>query len=200
MRPLPKGPRQRGFTLIELMVGISVLALILLATMPSVGNWLDNTRVRNAADSLQNGLQTARMEALKRNQAMSFWLVSMSDPGTLSNDCLLSASSASWVVSVNSPVSHCADAPSTISSPMLVTGRAVGGGRQVTVAAVSADSSPANSVTFDGFGRITNADAITRIDISGTHTRNLRIALSSAGAILLCDVAVTDSNDPRKCP
>ncbi|MBW8720230.1 MAG: prepilin-type N-terminal cleavage/methylation domain-containing protein [Variovorax paradoxus] len=44
--------RQRGFTLVELIVTIAVLALILFAVMPSIGTWLENTRIRNVADSL----------------------------------------------------------------------------------------------------------------------------------------------------
>ncbi|MEJ8845205.1 GspH/FimT family pseudopilin [Variovorax rhizosphaerae] len=190
--------RQRGFTLIELMTGITVLALILVSVMPSVANWLDNTRIRNAADSLQNGLQTARGEAIRRNQNMSFWLVAGSDPTVLSNDCTLSSASASWVVSINSPVAHCADEASTDSSPMLVVGRAAGGG-QVTVSAVKQDGSAATTVTFDGFGRITNTDPIRTIDLGGTSTRNLRLMISAAGSVRLCDPSVSDNNDPRKC-
>jgi len=195
--------RQRGFTLIELLTGITVLALILVSIMPAVGNWLDNTRIRNAADSLQNGMQTARGEAIRRNQSMSFWMVGLNNPAVLSDDCTLSSASASWVVSINSPVAHCADEPSTDSSPMLVVGRAAGAGR-VSVKAVGQDgTTAATTVTFDGFGRITNTDAINRIDLTGTgtgtDTRDLRLLISAAGSVRLCDPAVSDSNDPRKC-
>jgi type IV fimbrial biogenesis protein FimT len=190
---------QRGFTLVELVVAMAVLALILFAAMPSIGNWLDNTRVRNTADSIQIGLQTARAEAIRRNQNMSLWLVALNDPGTLDNDCTLSDSSGSWVVSINSPLANCGQPPSTQVSPMIVTGRAVGGGRPVTVAALQSDATAANSVTFDGFGRVTGTGSISRINVSGSATRNLRIEISTAGAIRLCDVAASSSNDPRKC-
>ncbi|MFM2119254.1 MAG: hypothetical protein RL722_722, partial [Pseudomonadota bacterium] len=42
---------QSGITLIELMVTITILALLLLATMPGIGQWLRNTSIRNAAES-----------------------------------------------------------------------------------------------------------------------------------------------------
>jgi type IV fimbrial biogenesis protein FimT len=200
--------RQRGFSLIELVVTIAVLALMLFAVMPSIGTWLDNTRIRNVAASLQNGLQLARGEAVRRNQSVSFWLVSLNDPTTLSNDCMLSNTSGSWVVSVNSPLGHCADAPSTTSSPMIVTGRPVGdvGGR-VSVTAVQSDGATAGTaVTFNGFGRIdaTANTPIAQIDVTGTNTstnyRKLRIAVTPAGQVRMCDpdpsVAATD---PRKC-
>ena len=203
--PRACGQRQRGFSLIEIVVTIAVLALLLFAAVPSIAGWLDNTRIRNVTDSLQNGLQLARAEAVRRNEEMSFWLVGLEDPGVLANTCTLSASSASWVVSVYSPVKHCADEPSTVSSPKLVTAHAVGeiAGR-VTVSALRSDGDTAAvGVTFNGFGRVTNADAIAQIDISGASSdsgaRNLRIAISPAGQVRLCDRHVTDDTDPRKC-
>lgn len=197
--------RQRGFSLVEIVVTIAVLAMLFFATMPSIGTWIDNTRIRGVADSLQNGLQIARGEAVRRNQSISFWLVAVDNPSTLSNDCTLSGSSGSWVVSVNSPLSHCADPPSIISSPMIVTGRAVGdSGGRVSVSAVQSDGTAATSVTFNGFGRIANTDPIQKIDVTGTGSdvnyRNLRIAITSAGQVRMCDPGVSDANDPRKCP
>jgi len=197
--------RQRGFTLVELMVTVTVMAMILFAALPYIGTWLDNTRIRNAADSLQNGLQQARSEAVRRNQAVSFWLVTLANPSVLSNDCTLSNTSGSWVVSVNTPIGHCADQPSTTATPMIVVGRASrdGGGR-VKVTAVQSDLTTAGTtVTFNGFGRIANADAITQIDVNGPKTTSsyqyLRIEITSAGQVRLCDPRVTSASDPRKC-
>lgn len=126
----------------------------------------------------------------------------------LSNDCTLSGASGSWIVSVNSPVGHCADAASMTSSPMIVTGRPSGdGGGKVSVTAVQAidGSTAGTSVTFNGFGRITNSDAIGRIDVTGSTAgasyRALRIVVSPSGSVRMCDPAVVDSDakDPRKC-
>ncbi|MNK66668.1 hypothetical protein D3C87_859910 [compost metagenome] len=200
-------PRSRGFTLVELVVTIAVFALLLFAALPSLGTWTDNTRIRNVASSLLDGLQLARAEAIRRNQNVSFWLVNIDNPAVLSNDCTLSNTSGSWVVSVNSPITHCADAPSIDSSPMLVTGRAVGdaGGRVSVTAVLAGSTTAATSVTFNGFGRLVNtADAIGQIDItgptSGTDYRNLRLLVSPAGQVRMCDpdsgIATTD---PRRC-
>lgn len=197
--------RERGFSLIEVVVTMAVLALILFAAVPSIGAWMDNTRIRNVADSLQNGLQMARGEAVRRNEEVSFWLVGLDNPGILANTCTLSASSASWAISVFSPASHCADAPSTVSSPKLVVARAAGAdASRVTVSSLRADgSTAAMSVTFNGFGRVTNADAIARIDIGGSaadaNHRGLRVAISAAGQVRMCDPNVSDNTDPRKC-
>jgi len=199
--------RSRGFTLIELLVTIAVFALILFAALPSLGTWTDNTRIRNVAGALQDGIQLARSEAIRRNQGISFWLVNIDNPAVLSNDCTLLSTSGSWVVSVNSPVGHCADAPSIDSSPMLVTGRPVGdaGGRVSVTAVQSASSSTAaTTITFDGFGRIANSGAIGQIDITGTTSgvnyRNLRVVVTPGGQVRMCDPdSGVASTDPRKC-
>ncbi|MDO9236717.1 MAG: GspH/FimT family pseudopilin [Aquabacterium sp.] len=196
--------RQRGFTIIEMAVTLTVLAFVLFAAVPSIGTWMDNTRIRNAADALQSGIQTARSEAVRRNQTMSFWLVS--DTNVLTDDCTLSNTSGSWVVSESSPEGNCADAPSTTVAPMIVTGRTVGeGGGHVAIAAVKADgTTAATQITFNGFGRIANtADAINRIDVAsetdGSEARALRLVISPAGLVRMCDPAVSNSTDPRKC-
>lgn len=193
---------QRGFSLVEIVVTIAVLSLLLFAAMPSIGAWMDNTRIRNVADSLQNGLQVARGEAVRRNEEVSLWLVALEDPSQLDNQCTLSSASGSWVVSVFSPFRHCADPVSTVDAPRIVTGRPVGGnGARVVVSALGADGTGATSITFNGFGRVTNAGAIRQIDVSGAsdNTRNLRIAVSAAGQVRVCDPHVTDTKDPRIC-
>lgn len=196
-----------GFTLVELVITMAVLATILAVVVPSAGTWLDNTRIRNAADSLQTGLQTARSEAIRRNENVSLWLVSLASPGILDNSCTLSGSSGSWVVSVTSPASGCANPPSNSTAPRIVTARPIGdSGGLVSVSALQSDGTTAGTtVTFNGFGRVTNtSDAIRRIDIGGPKTntdyRKLRLVVSSSGSVRMCDPQLpSDSQDPRKC-
>lgn len=197
--------RQRGFSLIELLVTITVLALILTVAMPTLGTWMDNTRIRNTAEALQNGLQTARSEAVRRNQSISFYLVSLTNPAVMDDNCALSAASGAWVVSVDSPAAKCGSAPSTTVAPKIVearTGNDAGG--KVKVAGLLADgSTAAHTVTFNGFGRVINSAPLARIDIKGPDDsvtyRKLRLEITAAGAVRMCDPKVSDANDPRKC-
>ena len=197
--------KQHGFTLLETMVVVSILAILIAVAGPNLSIWLDNIRIRNAADAIQEGLQTARAEAIKRNQNITFWLVSSNDENQLDDGCELSSTSGSWVVSVTNPQSQCGSSPSTVSAPRMVSSRGVGdSGAKVNVNALqSDDSTAATSVAFNGFGRVVNIAPIARLDITGVNSavtyRNLRIAITPAGQIRMCDPNVSSASDPRKC-
>ena len=197
---------QRGFTLLEAMVVVSIITILALVAGPNLSIWLDNIRIRSASDALQEGLQTARAEAIKRNQNITFWLVSNNTDNQIDAGCELSSTSGSWVVSAGNPEAKCDKEPSTTLAPRLVAKRAVGdSGGRVAVNARQADGTTAGtSVTFNGFGRVTNATPIARIDITGVNDdvtyRNLRLMISPAGQIRMCDPSIgSTSSDPRKC-
>ncbi|MFL6593704.1 MAG: GspH/FimT family pseudopilin [Luteimonas sp.] len=60
--------RQRGFTLIELLVAISIVAILLTIAVPSFQAAMNANRLSSAANEMVASLQTARMEAIRRNQ------------------------------------------------------------------------------------------------------------------------------------
>jgi type IV fimbrial biogenesis protein FimT len=197
----------RGFTLIEVIVVMVIVAVAVLAVAPQITSWLRDTQVRNTADSLVNAVNRARNEAVRRNEEVSLWLVSTDDanPGAMSADCALSNTSAAWVVSLSDPSGECADSPSDTAEPMIVETHSRADGTQgAVVAALNAANTAATSITFNGYGRVTNtAAAIQRINIShqsgDTNLRSLRITITGAGSVRMCDPSVTDTSDPRKC-
>ena len=54
-----------GFTLIELMVTLSVMAILLIAAVPSFVDFFDKNRVRGAGDGVISLISNARAEAVK---------------------------------------------------------------------------------------------------------------------------------------
>jgi len=128
--------KQSGFSMIEIGVTLAIFAVLIASALPSMGEWIRNTKVRNAAESIQSGLMRARAEALRRNVNVTFWLVSVNDERTMDNSCAKSSSAGSWVISLRDPAGKCATAPSATVDPMLVEAHAAGdGGAGVTVAA-----------------------------------------------------------------
>ena len=57
-----------GFTLIELMVTIAVLAILMTIAAPSVSAQLANQRVKSTASTLANALKEAKVESIIRRQ------------------------------------------------------------------------------------------------------------------------------------
>jgi type IV fimbrial biogenesis protein FimT len=209
----PSKRAARGLTLIEIAVVLIILGLLLVAAMPSVGVWIRNTQIRNTASSMHAGLAQARNEAIRRNTPIRFSLVSLTDSAVMNDTCAVSRSGVSWVVSVRDPAGKCSVAPSTdpstdaadANNPLIVESNAGGvGGRNVVVATKLDDGSNAGGViTFDGFGRVVEATPVRVIDVNnesvGNDYRKLRIEVAAGGAVRMCDMAVTDSNDPRNC-
>jgi len=192
---------QRGVTLIELMVGLAILALVLFVAVPSFGIFLQNSQIRNAAGSVLNGLELARNEAIRRNTPVRFQFVS-----NLTATCTLSTTSLAWVVSQADPTGACDTAPSDTVAPQIVQSRSATEGTSNARATLTGGS----TVVFTGLGRA-QAGGITQIDVTNTSgtcqysdptngtMRCMRVVVSSGGQSRMCDPQVTAANDPRKC-
>ncbi|MFZ6048042.1 GspH/FimT family pseudopilin [Pseudomonas sp. CR3202] len=71
-RPTNSGlSRQSGFTLVELMVTVVVLAVLLGIAVPSFTDVTLGSKLRSQANDLAAGVALARSEAIKRNQAVT---------------------------------------------------------------------------------------------------------------------------------
>lgn len=57
----------RGLTLVELMIALTIAALLAAAAAPNLGNLLTNSRLREAGHLLQTEVLMAQSEAIKRN-------------------------------------------------------------------------------------------------------------------------------------
>lgn len=199
--------KQAGFSIIEIAVVLVVIGMMLMSAMPMMSDWMRNAKLRNQAEALQSGLQQARNEAVRRNQAITFYMVSGTSANALDDTCAVSSSGTSWVVSVRDPSGECDAAPamtSTNGSNPLIVRTHVGadGASGVSVAGLASDgATAASSVTFDAFGRASGA--LVRINVayatSQDADRPLRVDISPAGMVRMCDTTVTDSTDPRRC-
>lgn len=64
--------RERGFTLVELMTVIAIVAVLAATAAPSFRQLIATQRIRGAASALTESLWVARAEALKRNADVGF--------------------------------------------------------------------------------------------------------------------------------
>lgn len=91
-----------GFTLIELMVTIAVLAIIVSIAAPNISTQLANQRVKSTASTLSNALKEAKAESLIRRQDISVIYNSATKTVTLQNPS--STALATYTLNSNSTV------------------------------------------------------------------------------------------------
>jgi prepilin-type N-terminal cleavage/methylation domain-containing protein len=64
--------RQQGFTIIELMITVALIAIIAGIGIPSFRDMLASNRVVSSINEFHTGLRLARIEAVKRNDTVVF--------------------------------------------------------------------------------------------------------------------------------
>jgi type IV fimbrial biogenesis protein FimT len=195
---------QRGFTIVELMIGVVLLAMILAIGGPSFSTWLQNSQIRNMSEAMQNGIQLARAEAVRRNSQVRFQLVD-----SLTGSCALSTSGSNWIVSMDSAVGDCAstnmaDAAAPVA-PRVVQARSSGEGSPNAV--VNASQS---TIVFNGLGRVTpTPGADITINVSNPTggacssasgpMRCLRIVVGAGGQVRMCDPRASFNGTSEGC-
>lgn len=83
---------KNGFSLLELLVSISIFFLLLVMVAPSYTAWLASLRVKNVAEGINLGLLQARSEAIRRNEFVYFslnedtsWSIVIAETGNIIN-------------------------------------------------------------------------------------------------------------------
>jgi type IV fimbrial biogenesis protein FimT len=218
----------RGMTLIEIMIGVAIVAILMVMAVPSFSGWIKNQGIRGASESILSGLQLARAEALKKNTQMRFQLTS-----TLADDCVLSASGPHWVVSRDAAAGLCGAAPVVCDFVVpgedcdFVAGEEEEGEEDPTLVPAPPPrifqtydgtqsggsktqiDAGANLFIFNGLGRLTLPTANTAIDVysaegeddcvaKGGKARCLRIEITRGGGIRMCDPALP-ATDTQAC-
>ena len=62
--------RQQGFSLIELLMGLTIVGIVLQLVSPAFATLTESNHQEEAAKSLASGMRSARSEAITRNQAV----------------------------------------------------------------------------------------------------------------------------------
>jgi type IV fimbrial biogenesis protein FimT len=171
-----------GFTMIELMIGLTVAALLFMMSAPSFSDFMRNSEIRSTTESIINGLRVARSEAANRNEPVRFTLAGGGSPSWSINQ-----------VSDNSLIQNFSKQE---------------GGANISV---SIQPPGASAITFNGLGRIIPAAGmgqpnLQQLDISSVlaaSARPLRIYVDDGHGLHACDpspvLAALAPRDARAC-
>jgi type IV fimbrial biogenesis protein FimT len=171
-------PRAAGFTVVELMVTLAVVAILAAMAVPTMRSVIENSHIRATGQSLQNGLAMARAEAVRLNTQVEFVLTGAGwNIQRISDGSLLQQASGKEMAAGTSVTT-------TPSDSDRVTYDAFGR----TVAVNPSDASAA----------LTQIDIVSTNPTGLTGYKPLRIQLTNGGLARLCDPAVA-STEPKAC-
>lgn len=167
--------KHSGFSAVELMIGIAILAILMGLAAPSFNIWLQNSQIRNAAESIQNGLQRARAEAVARN----------------TNIQLVLGAGSSWVVRVAGGA-EIESRPGSEGSKNAILAVTPAGATTVTF-----NSFGGLAANADGSATLTQVEVDSSV-LAAVDSQELRITIGLGGYARMCDPRFPSSN-PRGC-
>jgi len=183
-RPRPPGP-SAGFTLVELLVTLTLLSVLMYLAAPTMMGWIRNSQVRTAGDALQNGLRLAQAESLRRSRQVVF---SLTDSATPQSGVTAKADGKHWSINTIAIDGEDTDVAAFVEGGVLGLP-----GDDVSIAGPAA-------ICFSSLGRlVTNTDpgvgsacsataipATYDISLTGAE-RNLRVTVAVGGRVRMCD-------------
>lgn len=170
-------PRQRGLTLIELLVTLSIAVILVTIAVPSFQDFFRRNRIESATSDLMATLSYARSEAIRRGVRVS---VCRSNTGT---NCTTTAPwQSGWIVFTNPNNDNNVDPGEEILRV-----------QQALPAPITLNSDFTNRITYQPDGRITNNVGGSFFVCHGSTTQNARrIAVIGTGRARV-EVATTCS-------
>ncbi len=208
----------RGFSLVELVIVLLLIAILLKMAVPSLYGWMIGAQVRTVAESLQNGLRLAQSEAVRRNHQVIFVLTN----ATPAQNAAPANPASNWYVQAipqyngeftSASQSYIGGSPST--SPSAATQSKI-----TAVTTPAYGSAAVSAVCFNSVGRlITNnsvssfpnlpaacnaADTTMTINppassFDTTAIHAMQVSITQGGKIRMCDPRYTIAQQPFGC-
>ena len=164
-----------GFTLVECMIVVAIIAIAGAIAAPSIMNWMPNMRLKADARDLYSNLQRAKKEAIQRNTCVSITFTTVGFPATggsytgFIDDGSGAGIECDGTQNGGETVLAGISTAVNLRSTSLVTAGNIGG---------------ANSVCFNAKSMVCESQS-GNIDMRNTQSRWYRIGVRAAGAVRL---------------
>jgi type IV fimbrial biogenesis protein FimT len=204
-------------SLIEIMVAVAIVAILFAAAAPDFSNWIQNTKIRNAAEAMQNGLTLAKTEAVHRNTvaqfvscgASSWQVIAASSASASAVVCGTNSATTGLEIVQERSISEGSNNASVVTTQTTIGFNGLG--RQASTTDIPnglTTSNPPVAVNFDISNSTAGATCFcpagtcgypVALNYSSTGTlRCLRVTVSSGGQIRMCDPALL-AGSPQGC-
>ena len=174
-----------GFTLIEMLVTISLAVIMLLLAQAGFSSWIATSKSRSVAEALQNGVRAAQGEALKRNRQVAFVLTNVNPVAGAS----AMPNGSNWYIQALPLFPG-----EVVDAPLVSVGSFgnVGAGVSVKGTAAICFNSMARLVTNAATSSIFGAACVAMSSVLYTVTvpgasRTYQVQISMGGQVRLCD-------------
>lgn len=162
--------RIKGFTLIEGMITVALVAIIAALAAPGMQTLISRFQLQAASDAVMSGLQLARSEALRRNQPVRFSLV---------------AGSSGWSVTLVG-ADEALQSHAGVGAPSLIVETNDDETDVVFLPTGLVDTSEARLERID-------------LSSSAEGVRPARILIAGGGKSRACDPSIDRTGDPLQC-
>jgi type IV fimbrial biogenesis protein FimT len=209
---MSRGQRAAGFTMIELIVTLTIFSVLVALTVPTMRTWIANAKVRAVADSLQNGVRTAQTEALRRSRLVVFALTNSTTPQ--SGGFTAVSGGSYWAVQTIPAMTDGSESPVVVASGVLLSaGTSVSIAGQAAICFNSAGRLVAVTQAATGVGaaclaptvpttlaNITVPMFVYNVSQTPLADRQLDVEVGLGGQMHLCDPTQTlSSANPYGC-
>jgi len=159
---------QRGFTLIELMVTISVAAILLGIAVPSYNHLMQSNRASTTANRLLSTLMLARSEAIQRNQRVVVCIVQAGSDACDTSSTAWESGMMVFADADNDGVRDSAEAIIHVERPF------------ANQTSITGNSNVKRAVSFNAGGRTTRVGTIT-VDAGNDPKYKREVVISTTG-------------------
>jgi type IV fimbrial biogenesis protein FimT len=186
----PSAQAPAGFSLIELMIVLSVLSILLAVGMPAFGRLLHDIEIRGSAEGLRAGLQTARTEAVTRNARVRISINNSDGKPTWTLGC----------VQVSARCPEIIRTYSAVADTQIRWGVENANDLSSLDVALKAGQGLPSGVTFNALGAapgVASGNDAMRIDVThviNKQARRLVLMITAAGAVRLCDPSAANDS------